>query len=208
MNMMSQCNDKAEFSGDHDEIMVSPFELRAINSCLHAKNLDDCAQVCRSQMTFTTQVKTEHAGVEKIMGFIRNIDREFGPLARKKRIEREKKEAAEKKKKEAEEKKKKAEEEKKKKSEKKLRILEEEWKKHNEMMDREDETLKIAMGLFKKTVDVNRILPEKKEEKKEEESEQEKNKYRTSQIDELGVVVKRKGLDLSKYTNKGADKYE
>lgn len=197
MNMMSKCNDSAQFKGLHEEVMMSDFELRAINSCLHAKNLDDCAQVCRSQMSFSTQVKFEHDNVAKVMGFLRNIDKEFGPLAKKKRIENDKKEAEKKKKEEAEKKK-----ESEKKTEKKIRILDEEWKKYNEMMEREDEVLKIAMGLFKH----DRIL--KDDPKKDDPSEQEKNKYRTDQVDELGVIVKKKGLDLSKYTDKEADKFE
>lgn len=39
-------------------------------------------------------------------------------------------------------------------------------------------------------------------------NEQDKNKYRTEQVDELGVLVRAKGLVLSSYVAKGADKYE
>lgn len=194
MNMMSKCNEKAQFQGSHDEVMMSDFKLRAINSCLHAKNMDDCAQVCRNEMGFTTQVKFEHDSVEKVMGFLRNIDKEFGALAKKKRIEKDKKEAE----------KKKQEETEKKKTEKKLRVLEEQWQKYNQMMEREEETLKIVLGFFKN--DNDRIL--KEEEKKDDDTEQEKNKYRTEQIDELGVIVKQKGLELSSYIKNGADKFE
>jgi hypothetical protein len=195
MNMMSKCSEDAKFKGTHEEVMLTEFELRAINSCLHAKNLDDCAQVCRSQMGFSAKVKFEHDAVEKVMGFLRNIDKEFGVLAKKKRIENDKKKEAEKKKEE------KGSGSSEKKTEEKLRILAEEQEKYNKMMEREEETLKIVMGLFDKN---KRYLQEKKEEK----SDKEKNKYTTIQIDELGVLVKAKGLDLSKYTAKGADKFE
>lgn len=188
MNMISKCSEDAKFKGDHDEVMLSTFELRAINSCMHAKNLDDCAQVCRSQMSFSAKVKFEHNAIEKVMGFLRNIDREFGILAKKKRIANDKKKAQEKKGKA------------KQKTEKELRVLAEEQKKYNRMMEEEEKTLKIVMGFFNKN---QRVLPDKKET-----TEQEKNKYRTAQIDELGVLVKEKGLNLSKYTDKDVDKFE
>jgi hypothetical protein len=151
MNMLSQCNEDAQFAGVHDEVMMSEFELRAINSCLHSKNMDDCSQVCRSQMSFSTQIKFEHDNVEKVMIFLRNIDKQFGALAKKKRI------AADKKKAEAKKKEKKSEEEEKK-AEKKIRVLEAEKAKYDEMMEREDETLRILMGMFSENGQQNRRI--------------------------------------------------
>ena len=43
MNMLTKCSEHAEFNGSHESIVLEDAELRAINSCLHAKNPDDCA---------------------------------------------------------------------------------------------------------------------------------------------------------------------
>lgn len=218
MNMMSKCDEFAQFNGSHDEYIMEEAELKAINSCLHAKNIDDCAAVCRNQMGFNSKLNFEQQAVEKVMGFLRNIDKEFGVIAKNKRIEndkineaRNKKIVEDEKKKSDEEKKKKEEEEKKAAEEAKknnqptpkLRLLEIESQQYNEMMDKEDETLKIILGLFDKETDHSRLLQGSKEP-----TEQEKNRFRTSQVEELRVSVKATGLDLASYTDKGADRYE
>lgn len=219
MNMMSKCNEKAEFKGSHEEITIDDYQMRAVNSCLHAKNIDDCAQVCRNQMGFSTKVKFESDALDKIMFFIRNVDREFGALAKKKRIETDKIYEPERKRLEEEAKKKaQQEEEAKKAAEKdivvKIRLLTEQWEEYHKNLDFEDEILREKMGIVNRrslqTTPVDPKDPKKdgKDNGDKDISDQEKNKSRTTQIDELGVLVRAKGLDLSKYTDKGADKFE
>lgn len=89
MNMMTKCNENADYEGSHESVILDDSQLRAINSCLHSKNRDDCAQVCRSQLSFSTKLRYEQDSIEKVMRFLRNIDDSFGSIAREARLQRE-----------------------------------------------------------------------------------------------------------------------
>lgn len=87
MNYLAFCDDNAEFKGTTDNMMMSSDLLQAINSCLHEKNVDDCMQVCRSEISFSTQVSFEHNNIERILKFLRRVEEEFGKDAAIKRKE-------------------------------------------------------------------------------------------------------------------------
>ena len=205
MNMMTKCNEKAEFNGSHESIILEDSELRAINSCLHAKNTDDCAQVCRRQLSFSTKLKFEHESVEKVMRFLKNIDNEFGSIAREARIQREKNSpyvppsdqenipssssstSA---------------------SPAKSRLLEEE---HGHLIgENEDETKRKILehyGFEEDKISNSRLL-QGGPTPPTPEQEREQNKSRTTQLDSIDIRVRENGINFSKYTENGADSYE
>lgn len=88
-NYLAQCTDDAEFQGEADNMMMSSNLLRAVDSCLTDKNPDDCMQVCRSQISFTTQLSFENDNIERILRFLRNVEIAFGSIAAEERKRRE-----------------------------------------------------------------------------------------------------------------------
>lgn len=89
MNYLAMCTDGAEFKGTAENMNMDSDLLQAINSCLHEKNIDDCMQVCRSEISFSTQVSFEHNNIERILKLLRQVEAEFGEVAANKRKEEE-----------------------------------------------------------------------------------------------------------------------
>lgn len=148
MNFLASCDDKAEFKGTTETMMMDSNLIQAINSCLHEKNIDDCMQVCRSQISFSTQVAFEHNNIGKILTFLRNVEEDFGELAAKKRKEKEAKEKKDDKKKKVDPKKKDD-----KKTEKKMRVLADGDKKKTE--DENSEEKIVSYGTLVKLKGLN-----------------------------------------------------
>ena len=72
---LTYCSDKGEFFLKKIPAMVS-FGAKlntAINGCLNAKNKDDCAEVCKSQLGFTTMANYEYENREKLSEFMNSI---------------------------------------------------------------------------------------------------------------------------------------
>lgn len=69
------CTNKAEFFLRQVPVFMNfPLKtIKAVEGCMNIKNPDDCAEVCRTQLGFSTMVNYENANKERLSDFNKAI---------------------------------------------------------------------------------------------------------------------------------------